>query len=135
LELVKSMIEKRAFHRVPFTAQASFSNNFQTFSGRLENISYGGILVRLEKGPEPVIGDNYTLILDIMKYDIVLQMNVEVAYTSNLQVGLKFSHVDQEDLDKIAILISQIEKRKYSLNSKRNSQHNVEEGIHLAPTT
>ena len=121
------MIEKRAFHRVPFTAKATFSNNVQTFSGRLENISYGGVLVRPDNSFDPVIGDEYTLLLDIMKYGIVLQMEVEVAYTSKFQVGFKFSRVDQEASDKIAILISEIEKRKFS-------QQNMKEGIHPAPS-
>lgn len=123
------MIEKRAFHRVPFTANAIFANSFQTFYGRLENISYGGALVRLGKGFEPIVGGNYTLILEIMQYGIMLQMDVEVAYAANLQAGLKFSRMDPEVCGEIAVLISQIEKRKYFLNSKQDSRNNEKEGI------
>ena len=127
------MIEKRAFLRVPFTALAVLTNNEQTFTGRLENISHGGVLVRLDRGAEPGINDTYTLLLDIEKYGMVLNVNVEVAYSSGSQVGLKFSRVDQGTGDEIAILISRIEKINYSLHSKQHAEQDALDDSSLTP--
>ena len=128
------MIEKRAFHRVPFIAKAVLSNNGQSLiTGRLENISYGGVLIRLDRGSGPITDVNYTLLLDIAKYSMVLNVNVEVAYTSCSQVGLKFSRIDQETRDDIAMLISQIENIQYSQNSKQQIVHGVKDDINLTP--
>jgi len=116
---------------VPFTAKALLSNNEQTLTGRLENISHGGVLVRLDRGTGPVTNDDYTLLLDVAHYSMVLQVDVEVAYTSSSQIGLKFSRVDQETRDDIAILISQIERINYSLSSKRHAAPDVRDDITL----
>ena len=89
--------------------------------------------MRLDRGTGLIINDNYTLLLDIAKYGMVLNVNVEVAYTSSSQVGLKFSRVDQGTRDEIAILISQIEKIKHSLHSKQHAVHDVMDDIHLTP--
>ena len=108
------MIEKRAFHRVPFATKAILSDNDKSLLGRLENISFGGAMVRFENDslPSPLI--NYSLTIDVGKGAPPIQMAAEVACISFPAVGLRFTSIDHDSKERLEALMSEIERIKFS---------------------
>lgn len=116
------MIEKRAFHRVPFATKVILTDNDTTLLGRLNNISFGGALVRLEHETMLLQDSKYSLTIHVGKDAPPLHMIAEVACVSLSTVGLKFTSIDCETKERLALLMSDIEKIKYvQSEKKRNS--------------
>lgn len=121
------MIEKRAFHRVPFLAKAILSRHDADLSGRLDNISAGGAMVRLGQDPLPSPDGNYLLSLYIDEKFPPLQLIVEVACMYFPEVGLKFTSIDDDTRERLELLISHIEKIKHhrDVHCKKSRLHTV----------
>ncbi len=121
------MIEKRAFQRVPLTAKAILSRHDADLLGRLDNISRGGALVRLGHPPVPLPECSYLLSLSVDENSPPLQLIVEVACMYSLEIGLRFTSVDDETRERLELLIVAIEKIKQNrdLHYKKNRLHAV----------
>jgi len=108
------MIEKRAFHRVPFAIKVILADNYNTLSGQLANISFGGALVRLGHYPSPSMDSKYLLTVYTDEDALPLQMIAEVAYISDSTVGLRFTSIDQDSRERLGALMCSIERILYS---------------------
>ena len=113
------MIEKRAFNRVPFATKAILTDNDTTLLGRLDNISFGGAMVRLEQYPLPSQDSKYSLTVYVDEGVPPLQLIAEVACVSALTVGLRFTSIDENNRERLGALMCDIERRKYTRSTNR----------------
>jgi hypothetical protein len=86
-----AMIEKRSFHRVPFSTKTVLSHNDASHQGQLENISMRGALVRLDHGVYLPQGSKYNVKVYIDGEDTPLQLNAEVVCFTFAMAGIKFA--------------------------------------------
>ena len=119
------MIEKRAFNRVRFNTKAILADDTTTLLGRLENISFGGAMVRLKNSPIPSQGSKYMLTIHINEGAPPLQMITEVACASASTVGLRFTSIDQDTKDNLGTFMYDIERSKFNQSTNNKSCHNV----------
>ena len=108
------MIERRAFHRIPFATKAILADDTTTLLGRLENISFGGAMVRLKDYPLPSQGSRYWLTVHIEESAPPLNMITEVACVSASSVGLRFTSLDKETKDRLEMFMCDIERMKFN---------------------
>jgi c-di-GMP-binding flagellar brake protein YcgR len=112
------MIEKRAFHRVPFATKVILADDNIRLLGRLENISIGGAMVRLENYPLPSLGSTYWLTVQIEESAPPLQMITEIACVSASSVGLRFTSIDQDTRERLEKFMCDIERIKFNPSKK-----------------
>ncbi|MEI6205337.1 MAG: PilZ domain-containing protein [Desulfuromonadales bacterium] len=117
------MIEKRAFHRVPFATQAILADNDKSLSGWLNDISFGGALVRLEHIPLPPEDSKFFLTLYTGEGALPLEMVAEVAYVSVPMVGLRFTSIDQDTRERLGRLMFDIESELYKRRMENGAKH------------
>jgi c-di-GMP-binding flagellar brake protein YcgR len=112
------MIERRAFHRVPFATKAILADDNTTLLGRLENISIAGAMVKLENHSLLLQGSKYWLTVQIEEDAPPLQMITEVACVSATSTGLRFTSIDQETRERLELFMCDIVRRKFNSNKK-----------------
>ena len=112
------MIEKRAFHRVPFATRAVLTGIENTHLGRLNNISFGGALIRLDHGSLPPHVGEYLFTVHIDPDAPPLEMIAEVVFFSGSKVGLKFTSFENNSRERLELLMFEIERRKYAQNGQ-----------------
>jgi hypothetical protein len=119
------VIEKRAFHRVPFANRAILTGNDNTYLGRLNNISFGGALIRLDHDSLPPQVAEYLLTVHIDPDAPPLEMIAEVAFISLPTVGLKFTSFEHNSRERLELLMQDIERRKYTQYEQKSCSEAV----------
>lgn len=123
------MIEKRAFDRVPFGTKVILADDNTTILGRLENISIGGAMVRLENLPLPSLGSKYWLTVQIEESAPPLQMITEIACVTASSAGLRFTSIDQDNRERLEMFMRYIERMKFNQVNKSEDLFEQSEAV------
>jgi c-di-GMP-binding flagellar brake protein YcgR len=95
------MLEKRLFHRVRFTAASELTHNNITYKGQLENISLNGALISFSDGVIVPQDEECILTFCPEGENVPLRLMVKTIYSNFTIIGIKFSSVDTETLERL----------------------------------
>ncbi|MDD2899966.1 MAG: PilZ domain-containing protein [Desulfuromonadaceae bacterium] len=102
------MIEKREFHRIPFSVKTTLSSQNVSYQGRMENISMKGTLIRLEHGVELLQGKMYDVTFNAGDDEAPLLLTAEVICVNFSMAGMRFSACSSDAVSRLARLIERL---------------------------
>ncbi|MER2493645.1 PilZ domain-containing protein [Catenovulum sediminis] len=91
------MDDRRSFTRIFFSIPAQLNKKNQCWDVNLVDLSLKGALVTLPESDRlPNFEDkkNYQLMFELPNSDVVLEMQVDIAYLRNNQIGLVCTQID-----------------------------------------
>ncbi|MDD5105512.1 MAG: PilZ domain-containing protein [Desulfuromonadaceae bacterium] len=102
------MLEKRRFHRVPFSTKTVLAFNGATYSGQLENISMSGALIRLEHGTTLPLGNKFGLTVHVADESVPLQLVAEIVCVPFAMAGIKFISYQADTRERLSKLVESL---------------------------
>jgi c-di-GMP-binding flagellar brake protein YcgR len=101
-----TMIEKRRFQRIRFTAASDLTHNNISYKGQLENISLNGALLSFNDGLIVPQDDECILIVYLKGENIPLRLTVRVIYSNFTMIGVKFESMDAGTRERVNDLVA-----------------------------
>lgn len=96
--------DKRRFHRILYTVNASLSDGQNSYPCKVLDLSLQGCLLRIEGtwagNPETL----YTLSLQLSD-SVVIKMELRIRHTHGNEIGCKCEHIDIDSISQLRRLI------------------------------
>jgi len=96
--------DKRHFHRIFYNANVSLTNETNSQSCQLVDISLKGCLLKFETPWTAPLDNIYTLNLQLSD-DISITMQVSVAHVVGNEAGFKCEHIDIDSISQLRRLV------------------------------
>ncbi len=96
--------DKRHFHRIFYNADVTLSNELDTHSCQLVDISLKGCLLRFETPWTQPLEDTFTLNLQLSD-EVSINMQVSIAHIVGNDAGFKCEHIDIDSISQLRRLV------------------------------